>query len=38
MKTLGIIDILQLYGFDAEKMRVKIVRHKEDKQGGQISG
>ncbi len=31
MKTLGIIDMLQLYGYDAKNTRAKIVRHKEAK-------
>jgi len=31
MATLGIIDMLRLCGFDAERTRAKLVRHKEDK-------
>jgi len=31
MATLGILDMLRLYGFNAEKTRAKLVRHKEDK-------
>jgi hypothetical protein len=31
MVTLGIMDMLRLYGFDPDKTRAKLVRHKEDK-------
>lgn len=31
MTTLGIMDMLRLYGFGTEKPRAKLVRHKEDK-------
>jgi hypothetical protein len=31
MTTLGILDMLSHYGFDAEKTRAKLVRHKEEK-------
>jgi hypothetical protein len=31
MATLGVLDMLRLYGFDADKTRAKLVRHKEDK-------
>ena len=31
MATLGIMDMLRLYGFETEKTRAKLVRHKEEK-------
>jgi hypothetical protein len=31
MTTFGIVDMLRLHGFNSEKTRAKLVRHKEDK-------
>lgn len=31
MATLGIMDMLRFYGFDAKGTRIKLVRHKEEK-------